>query len=102
MVAGAERLKLEIGYNPTRFMQMVGELGASRPHASCFAAVTRRTDSPPCERTIDSTSVWRPSCSYPWYGEMFSEQELGTARRRLVEHGFDVARFLTTAGCHPA
>lgn len=27
MVAGAERLKREIGYKPTRFMQMVGELG---------------------------------------------------------------------------
>lgn len=27
MIRGAERLKREIGYNATRFIQMVGELG---------------------------------------------------------------------------
>lgn len=30
----------------------------------------------------------------PWYQELFSDEERETAERRLVEHGFDVQRFI--------
>lgn len=35
MVFGATRLKREIGYNPTRFMQMVGRSAGSRLTGGC-------------------------------------------------------------------
>jgi hypothetical protein len=101
MVAGAERLKLEIGYNPTRFMQMVGELGG----VEAARQLLRGRDA-----SDGFTTLWehhRLDVSVeafvllPWYSEMFSEQELGTAERRLVEHGFDVAGFLTSAAATP-
>ncbi len=101
MVAGAERLKLEIGYNPTRFMQMVGELGG----VEAARQLLRGRDasdgfSTPWEHHRLDASV-EAFVLLPWYSEMFSDQELGTAERRLVEHGFDVDRFLTAAAATP-
>jgi len=30
----------------------------------------------------------------PWYADLFTDDQRATARRRLVEHGFDVDAFL--------
>lgn len=51
MVDGAARLKREIGYNPTRFMQMVGELGAAD---GCCKGGMHQMGSQRCGNTIAS------------------------------------------------
>ncbi|MGF7239464.1 MAG: hypothetical protein ACQSGP_31585 [Frankia sp.] len=97
MVAGAERLAREIGYNPARFMQMVGELGGVG--AACH--LLRRRD------TSDGfTTLWghgrlgvsvETFALLPWYQELLGEEQPATAERRLREHRFDVDRFLKRA-----
>jgi hypothetical protein len=36
----------------------------------------------------------------PWYRELFTDDELERASRRLTEHRFDVARYLEHAAAH--
>lgn len=100
MVAGATRLKREIGYNPTRFMQMVGEVGGV--HAA--HQLLRGQDA-----SDGFTTLWRHHrldvsveafVLLPWYRHLFAPHELATAERRLTEHHFDVERFLRTAEQH--
>jgi len=52
MVAGAEQLKREIGYNPTRFMQMVGELGSIEAARQLLRGGMPRTVSRRCGNTV--------------------------------------------------
>jgi len=101
MVAGAERLKREIGYNPTRFTRMVGEMGG----VEAARHLLRGRDA-----SDGFTTLWehrRLEVSVeafvllPWYRGLFSEDELATAERRLGEHRFDVERFLREAGQRP-
>jgi hypothetical protein len=98
MVAGAERLKREIGYNATRFVQMVGEHGG----AGAVRLLLHGRDA-----SDGFTTLWEHHrldmsaeafALLPWYRELFTEGELETAERRLREHGFDVERFVRTAG----
>jgi len=101
MVTSAERLKREIGYNPTRFMQMVGELGG----VEAARHLLRGRDA-----SDGFTTLWEHGrldvsveafVLLPWYRQMFSEDELATAERRLTEHRFDVERFLRTSTQRP-
>jgi hypothetical protein len=101
MVSGAERLKREIGYNPTRFMQMVGELGG----VEAARQLLRGRDA-----SDGFTTLWehrRLEVSVeafvllPWYRELFAHNELATAERRLVEHRFDVELLLREAALEP-
>jgi hypothetical protein len=94
MLAGADRLKKEIGYNPTRFNQMVGEHGG--PEAVRLLLGGR-------DASDGFTTLWENdrlemSCEaialLHWYAGLFSEDERAVARHRLVEHGFDVDGFL--------
>ena len=100
-VSGAERLKREIGYNPTRFMQMVAELGG----AEAARHLLRGPDA-----SDGFTTLWehhRLEMSVeafvllPWYRELFTEDELATAERRLLKYGFDLERFLRSAADRP-
>lgn len=99
MLNGADLLKCEIGYNPTRFNQMVSEnggvaaakalLSATSPDASdgfTTLWMARRLDA-----SVEAVAL------LPWYRHLFSDDELARAEYRLAEHGFDVARFLRTA-----
>jgi hypothetical protein len=90
MLAGAERLKREIGYNPTRFNQIVAEHGG--PEAVRLLLKGR-------DASDGFTTLWEHgrldmSCEaialLPWYEDPFSANELALARHRLVEHNFDV------------
>lgn len=101
MVQGAETLKREIGYNPTRFNQMVGDLGG--PEAARQLLKGR-------DASDGFTTLWEAgrlemsveACALlPWYEELFSDAERATARRRLVEHRFDVDGFLQARGANP-
>lgn len=98
MVLGVERLKREIGYNATRFMQMVGEYGGAE---AARHLLTGR------DASDGFTTLWEHGrlemsveahVLLPWYHDLFSETQLGTAERRLREHRFDVNAFLTRAG----
>jgi hypothetical protein len=101
MVAGAARLKREIGYNPTRFIQMVGDVGG-------VEAARRLLGGPAASDGF--TTLWehrRLELSVeavvllPWYRDLFTEEELSTASERLVEHGFDVDRYLRGSNTSP-
>jgi hypothetical protein len=101
MVSGAERLKREIGYNPTRFVQMVGQLGG----VEAARHLLRGRDA-----SDGFTTLWEHKrlglsveafALLPWYRSLFTDQELATAERRLVEHRFDVEWFLREAERFP-
>ncbi|WSW02795.1 hypothetical protein OG509_42200 (plasmid) [Streptomyces sp. NBC_01006] len=103
MVAGAQRLKREIGYNPVRFMQMLGEVGGVQ------AAKQLLRGRNASEGFTNLWSARRLDVSVeafvllPWYEGLFTDAERDTARRRLETHEFDVARHLRdTASAPPA
>ncbi len=101
MVAGADRLKKEIGYNPIRFNQMVAEHGG--PEAVRLLLKGRGASD-------GFTTLWENgrlemSCEaialLPWYEELFSEDERTVARHRLTDYGFDVDGFLERRSTSP-
>jgi hypothetical protein len=97
MVSGATRLKREIGYNPTRFMQMVGDIGgveAARrllggPVAS--DGFTTLLEHKRLESSVEAFVL------LPSYRLLFTDEQLATATHRLTEYGFDVDRYLRAA-----
>ncbi|AXE23521.1 hypothetical protein C0216_08650 [Streptomyces globosus] len=94
MVAGAQRLKREIGYNPVRFTQMLAEIGA----VETAKHLLRGRDASDGFTTLWSARRLDVSVEafvlLPWYEGLFTDAERGTARRRLEAHKFDVARYL--------
>lgn len=101
MVLGAKRLKKEIGYNPTRFLEMVGELGG----AEAARRLMRGRDASDGFTTLWERGRLEMSVEafvlLPWYRGLFTDEQLATADRRLREHRFDVDRFLRTSGQSP-
>ena len=101
MVSGGEVLKREIGYNPTRFNQMVGEhggVGAARlllrgPDAS--EGFTTLWEHRRLDRSVEAHVL------LPWYENLFTDEDRSVAKHRLEEHGFDVPGFLRAAEQHP-
>lgn len=100
MVDGADRLKREIGYNPTRFLQMVAEHGG--PDAArqllkgndASDGFTTLWDASRLDMSVEA-AVLRP-----WYSSMFSDAERAAARHRLAAHGFDVDAFIRSSESH--
>jgi len=101
MVLGVERLKREISYNATRFMEMVDELGG----AEAARQLLRGRDA-----SDGFTILWEHGrlemsvetfALLPWYRELFTEEQKETAGRRLREHRFDVERFLRVSAQSP-
>lgn len=98
MLDGCKRLQLEIGYNPTRFRQMVGEHGG--------ADAARRLLRGPT--TSDGfATLWEAGrldvsveafVLLPRFNAIFTDVERLEARRRLESHGFDVDAFLSRVG----
>ncbi|MFG3208044.1 hypothetical protein [Streptomyces sp. NPDC048192] len=97
MRRGAERLKREIGYNPTRFTQMLGELGG----VGAAKQLLRGGNASDGFATLWESGRLELSVEafvlLPWYRHLFEDHHLETARYRLSEHGFDVDRFLRRA-----
>ncbi len=98
MVLGVDRLKREIGYNATRFMQMVGASGGAE---AARHLLTGR------DASDGFTTLWEHGrlemsveahVLLPWYRELFTETQVETAERRLREYRFDVDALLTRAG----
>lgn len=101
MILGADRLKREIGYNPTRFMQMVSEHGG----VGAVQLLLQGRDSSDGFTTLWENNRLELSCEamalLPWYEALFTVDEKTAARRRLAEHRFDVDAFLRTASARP-
>ncbi|NDL57012.1 hypothetical protein [Phytoactinopolyspora mesophila] len=94
IVNGAERLKHEIGYNPTRFTQMIGDHGAIEAARHLLRGPTA---------SDGFTTLWEHGrldvsveafVLLPWYRGPFTDAETEAAERRLAAHKFDVERFL--------
>ena len=101
MLAGADRLKKEIGYSPIRFNQMIAEHGG--PEAVRLLLKGRDTSE-------GFTTLWESdrlemSCEaialLPWYEDLFSDDERAVARHRLTAHGFGVDGFLQRSSTSP-
>ena len=98
MLDGCDRLEREIGYRPTRFRQMVGELGG-------VVAAKQLLSGP---ATSDGfATLWEAGrlalsveahVLLPRFASVFSPIERRTARRRLEQHEFDVDGFLDQVG----
>jgi hypothetical protein len=100
MLAGGEVLKREIGYNPTRFNQMVVDHGG--PHAvrallkgpgtSGFATLYEHQR---LEMSAEAAVL------LPWYESLFTPEERAIARWRLEQHRFDVDAYLARRSQNP-
>jgi hypothetical protein len=99
VLSDVDTAKREIGYNPTRFMQMVGQHGAAETAKRLLASGVGTSDG---FTTLYLNSRLGLSIEarviLPWYGDLFTAEEISTARRRLLEHDFGVDRYLGQAG----
>ncbi|MFF8745252.1 hypothetical protein [Streptomyces californicus] len=101
MALGVERLKREIGYNATRFMEMVGEVGGAGAARQLLRGRNASDGfTTPWEHERLDMSV-EAFVLLPWYRELFTEEQLEAAGRRLREHRFDVERFLRASTQSP-
>jgi hypothetical protein len=101
MLAGAERLKREIGYNPTRFIKMVAEGGGVNAARQLLGGR---------DASDGFTTLWEHGrldmsveafALLPWYRSLFTEDQLETAERRLIGHDFDIEQFLRRSALDP-
>lgn len=95
MIHGGEILKREIGYNPTRFNQMVAEYGGVEaahrllaPGAATSEGFTTLYLNERLGMSVEAHAL------LPWYQHLFTREELERARYRLTEHRFNVDQFL--------
>lgn len=97
MVLGASRLQREIGYNPTRFRQMLGEMGGvDAAHRLLGGPATSDGFTTLWERRRLEMSV-EAFVLLPWYAHLFTADELDKASQRLRDHDFDVEQHLRRA-----
>lgn len=98
MLAGCDRLQREIGYNPTRFRQMVGDLGGVE---AARRLLTGPLTSDGFSRLWESQRLHLSLEAHvllPRFRDLFSLAEQAEARRRLEAHGFDVDSFVGSVG----
>ena len=100
-VAGSERLKREISYTPTRFNQMVAEHGGPEAVRQLLTGrdasdgFTTLWEAERLEMSVEAMVL------LPWYETLFTDEQRATARRRLVDHHFDVDAFLRNRKAAP-
>jgi hypothetical protein len=91
---GTDRLKREIGYNPTYFNRLVAEYG---PVEACRKLIVadavsegfaKLWEHQKLDTTVEALSL------LAWYAELFDDEVLVSARRKLVAHNFDIDSFL--------
>jgi len=100
MVRGPQQLRA-LGYNPTRFIQMVAEFGGvGAAHALLSGPASSDGFTQLWEMGRLDMSV-EANVLLPWFEELFATEELANARRKLEAHGFDVEAFLSNARLNP-
>ena len=91
------RLKKDIHYNATRFNQMLEEHGGVETARRLINAADPSQgfvvlwENQRLELSVEALVL------LPWYASLFTSDELKTARRRLLDHRFDVEKYLTTS-----
>lgn len=101
MLSAVARMKRELSYNPTRFIQMVADHGAvgaaqvllkGRDASDGFTTLWEHNR---LDMSVEATVL------LPWFEDLFTTKEIATARRRLIAHRFDVNDFLARASRNP-
>jgi hypothetical protein len=93
-IEGSECLKREIGYNPTRFIEMIAEQGGPEAVRQLLRGrdasdgFTTLWEAGRLEMSVEAAAL------LPWYQALFTDEQRTTAARRLVAHRFDVDAFL--------
>lgn len=88
MVGIYERAKREIGYVPTRFLQLVSEQGGQAAARRLLRGSESDGFTTLWEKGRLDLSVERLTLE-PQYESLFTEDERAIARRRLTDYGFD-------------
>jgi len=94
MLAGFETLAREIGYRPTRFLQLVRRVGGDAAARQLIHGPTVSegfTILALHHRLAQSVEAW---VLRPEYESLFTEDDRDLARRKLTLHDFDVDRCL--------
>ncbi len=92
------RAKAEAGYNATRFLGMVSEMGGYETartliHASTVSeGYTALWERGRLDLTVEAVIL------QPQWRDLFSQLERDIARRRLIEYGYDVGPATMEAG----
>jgi len=100
MIRGPQQLRA-LGYSPTRFIQMVAEFGGvDAAHALLKGPEASDGFSQLWEMNRLDMSV-EAKVLLPWFEELFTNEELRNARRKLEAHRFDVESYLANARLSP-
>jgi hypothetical protein len=97
MFSGAEVLKREVNYDARRFTQMVAEIGGVEAAkrllrgADTSAGLARLMEVRRLDLSVEAFVL------LPWYRELFTDEELAIAERRLAICEFDLDSFLRRA-----
>ena len=93
-----EVLKNEVGYDASRFKQMLDELGGVETARRLLRGHTHSYGLDRLWRTGQLGMSLEASVLKPGFAPLFTEDELKVARFRLASYGFDVERFLRELG----
>ena len=101
MITGTDRLKKEIRYTPTRFLQMVDNYGGAGAVPRLLKGqdgsdgFTISWEADRLDMSVEAMVL------LPWYQELFTTDEQDVAPRRLTDHGFDVGAFVQARSAAP-
>lgn len=98
---GTDRLKREIGYNPTYFNRMVADHGPIEATRRLVMAdrvsegFTKLWEHGRLAMTVEALAI------LPWHAALFEPVVITRARRRLADYGFDVDAYLAQCTAEP-
>lgn len=91
------------GYNPTYFLGMIRDRGSAVAVAKLLLSSTRQTTYG-FERLWEMRELGRSiefAALLPWFGSLFTDDELDEAKSRLILHDFPVDERLARAATNP-
>jgi hypothetical protein len=91
------------GYNPTYFLGMIRDRGSAVAVAKLLLSSTRQTTYG-FERLWELGELGRSvefAALLPWFGSLFTDDELDEASSRLILHDFPVNERLAKAAANP-
>ena len=94
LVRDYEVLKAEVGYDASRFKQLIDELGGVETARRLLRGHTHSYGLDRLWKTGQLGMSLEASVLKPGFAALFTEDERKVARFRLESYGFDVERFL--------
>jgi hypothetical protein len=98
---GVERLKREIGYNPTYFNRMVADYGPIEATRRLVMAdsvsdgFTKLWEHGELAMSVEALVI------LPWYAPLFNADVVARARQRLADYTFNVDAYLRSRTANP-